>query len=99
MKIVKKCLNEINSKYLSTKQTTTDCQTIGYEIVEPFQWTHKQRTFKSHIQKPDYADSGLVSNDYNLIKNEEQIRGITTSCKIAKNILTKVGQQLKVLIK
>ena len=46
--------------------------------------------------KPDYADSGRVGTDYNLIKTEDQIKGITTSCIIAQNILTKVGQQLKV---
>ena len=57
----------------------------------------KERIIRSDIQKPNYADSGHVSKDYNLIKNEEQIKGITNSCKIAKNILTKVGQQLKVL--
>ena len=90
-----KCL-QICKKFLSTNQTINYHQN-GYQIVEPYKWTHKERIIRSNIEKPDYWESGLVSNNYSLIKNEEQIKGITTACKMAQNILTKVGQQLKVI--
>lgn len=90
-----KCL-QLCERLLSNQ--TISYHRNGYQIVEPFKWTHKKRIIRNDIEKPDYWQSGLVSNHFDLIKNEEQIKGITTSCKIAQKVLTKVGQRLAVRI-
>ncbi|XP_054155415.1 methionine aminopeptidase 1D, mitochondrial-like [Oppia nitens] len=69
-----------------------------YEVVEPHEWTPHRRHFAADIQRPDYADTGVVAaKDPNvLIKSKAELIGIAEACKVAKTILNEVGQQLTV---
>ncbi|CAG2118469.1 unnamed protein product [Medioppia subpectinata] len=65
-----------------------------YEIVEPYECRAVQRVLLPDIERPDYADSGQPSKQYNRIKTGPELAAIFKSCKIAKTILTDVGHRL-----
>ncbi|CAG2111123.1 unnamed protein product, partial [Medioppia subpectinata] len=65
-----------------------------YEIIEPYECRAVQRVLLPDIERPDYADSGQPSKQYNRIKTGPELAAIFKSCKIAKTILTDVGHRL-----
>ncbi|CAG2162479.1 unnamed protein product [Oppiella nova] len=82
------------SRSLSTIDTNSSDTT--YEIIEPYKWLNRKRIIHEDILKPDYADTGVVSQRYDRIKTRDQLVAIAKSCKIAKTILTEVGNRLAV---
>jgi len=83
------------SRSLSTIDTNSSDTT--YEIIEPYKWLNRKRIIHEDILKPDYADTGVVSQRYDRIKTRDQLVAIAKSCKIAKTILTEVGNRLAVM--
>ncbi|KRT81599.1 Peptidase [Oryctes borbonicus] len=68
----------------------------NYEIVEPG-IVSPGRTVPSNIKTPNYISGDVISTpDVVEIKNETQIAGMKDSCKLAANLLRKIGQFIQI---
>nr|XP_027203002.1 methionine aminopeptidase 1D, mitochondrial-like [Dermatophagoides pteronyssinus] len=85
--------NLVKQKFFSTTNF------LSYEIIEPkYPISSITRNFPRDILLPDYAINGQPNkhNNSNYVKNPNDIEKIWNSCKIAKTILMKTGEQLKI---